>query len=194
MPLAKQRKKFVLDTSSLLELARCFLLFDTSGALRHIFEDLFAREVALLHEAVYDELVKQEETATRLRLGFLHAVPQIDSEEIDVSRQEYIMQNRNVKKQQIDKYSNSGDCQIMEFCLQERSKQPNIIHIVVSEERPHAKDANKGKSKRHMKIPDICENEGLRHMNIVEMLEALGIQAEFRLGSKGYKRGGRGPE
>lgn len=190
MPLAKQRKRFVLDTSSLLELARCFLLFDTSGSLRRIFEDLFAREIALLHEAVYEELVKQEETAARLRLDFLHVMRQIDIKKIDASRQEYIMQNRNVTKQQIDKYSDSGDCQIIEFCLQEKSKQPNIIHIVVSEERPHAKDTSKGKPKRHRKIPDICENEGLRHMNIVEMLEDLGIQAEFRLGSKGYKKGG----
>lgn len=190
MLLDKQHKKFAFDTSSLLELVRCFLIFDASGALRHIFEDLFAREVALLHKAVYQEFEDHADSAARQHLDFLQTVRQIPVKKPDESRQEYIMQNRNVTQQQIDKYSDSGDCQIIEFCLQERSKKPNIIHIVVSEERPHAKDTSKGKSKRHMKIPDICENEGLRHMNIVEMLEDLGIQAEFRLGSKGYEKGG----
>lgn len=189
MTASKKTKKFVIDTSSLLVLVRHLLKFDRDGKLLKIIKEMFSQGTAVLHEVVHEEIHRKMVAGA---LGFLHSAPRVLVQKPTPARlrhvhDHWINKERNLTDIKLEEYSLKADCQIIEHCRRMNAKMSSIEHVVVTEELPYLDENSNARPRPFKKIPDICASEGVRCMNLVDMLKEIDVRARFWQGRKSDK-------
>ena len=177
-------KSFLIDASSLRALVRYFFLFDRADVLAEFIRRCFEQQTIVLHEQVWREV--------RYLCGPaqpLHFLPREKTVGTDISIVSLAKKARSHwlnedKRKELSKekvklayrdFTKEADYHLIAFCLQKRRTDPGQEFIIVTEETIHQND-----DKPFKKIPAICRIEGIRCINLVQMLcDELGVEIKF---------------
>lgn len=179
----------MIDTSSLLILVRHLLKLDRDGKLLKIIKEMFSQGTAVLHEVVHEEVSRKVVAGA---LVFLQAAPRVPAQKPTSDRLQYVYDNWTNEKRlpsdiKLEEYSLKADCQIIEHCRRMNAKMPLIEHVVVTEELSYLEENSNARPRPFKKIPDICASEGVRCMNLVDMLKEIDVRARFWQGRNSDK-------
>ena len=189
---SKKATKYVIDTSSLLVLVRYLLKLDRDGKLLKIIKGLFAQDTAVLHAAVQREIQRRPQAVVEAAKGFLPNEPSVGIQEMDRAHRQHmhdkwIHKERQFTDRQLQEYLLKADFQIIEHCRQMNASRSSTEYVVVTEEISQREEGNRSRPRPGKKIPDICASEGVRCINLMKMLQEIGIRAKFWQGRKSDK-------
>ena len=165
---------------------RYFFLFDRADVLAKFIRRCFEQNTIILHGQVWREI--------KYLRGFVKPgdfIPdgiavsaQIQPERLAKRKrvQEHWMNPAKRKKMSQEelnrvyvKFQEEADYHLIVFCLYKRKAEPGQEFVIVTEETSHQND-----DKPFKKIPAICKVEGIRCINLVEMLrDELGVEIKF---------------
>lgn len=173
----------IIDTSSLLAIARYYLSIKDGNKLLFFLENKFRSHKLILLNTIHKESKYMQNGLILTTMPFLNnkdlifndeniiaPAPQKFSNQIDnnfcirlkrklLTDEEYALQK--------DIYMSSGDAKLLLYALNNISLEP----IIITEE---TKISNDGKLFK--KIPAICEFLNLKHQNITEWLSTNGVE------------------
>ncbi len=176
-------KKYCIDTSSLLDLAKYFAPFD-NGVIEKFLQDNFQKEDFIVLNKVFDELQRVSKGLVLKKYPFLERdkkIPKIKDITADKTHHSKLDENWVVPKQKNNlnmdqfeqekqRYISGADFQIIAFCMEERNSR-----IVISEETPSQNDG-----KLFKKIPAICQQENIECQKLVWLLKQFNFSANYK--------------
>ena len=177
-------KSFLIDASSLRALVRYFFLFDRADVLKEFIRRCFEQDTIILHEQVWREVKYLRGRAQPL--GFITEGKAVGTE-INPARlakrgqgpwmnaAKHKKMSQEEREIAYQNFTKEADYHLIAFCLQNRRTNPGQEFIIVTEETSHPND-----NKDFKKIPAICKIEGIRCINLVEMLrDELAVEIKF---------------
>lgn len=176
-------KRYCIDTSSLICLARYFNPFDDNGALGGFLKDRFEGGDFILLDEVYKESARVSGGLVVEKYPFLKDKNRVSRVRSVIALEEHqnkLNNNWPVKEQREKstdaefeeikrKYIEDADFQIIAFCLEKTSG------IAITEESSHSNDG-----KVFKKIPAICEQEGIECHDLVWLLNEFNFSATYK--------------
>ncbi|MGI9558110.1 MAG: DUF4411 family protein [Thermodesulfobacteriota bacterium] len=177
-------KEYCIDTSSLISLAKYFSPFDDKRIVSDFFQSHFKNKNFVLLDQVLEESKWFSKGLVLETYPFLRDENIVPREKNIVANQRHhnkldenwsvSVQKRKLAEelfeQQKQEYTQKADFQIIAFCME----FPNS-RVAVSEE---TKSANDGKAFK--KIPSICEQENIQHINLSDLLKKFGFSPTYK--------------
>lgn len=172
----------IIDTSSLVAIARYYLSIKDEATLLRFLESKFRTGELVLLDTIYKEANRTQKGLATLRMEFLNdsnlrvkdadlvpAAPKKFSNQLDNNFCVPLMRKRlsdeaySIQKEQ---YLKSGDGKIIIYAQNHINSSPTVI----TEETPQSNDG-----KLFRKIPFICDFLKIPHMTITEWLGENGV-------------------
>ena len=178
--------KCVIDTSSLLMLARYFLPFDDDKVLAGKIQECFMSKSLILLQSVFEESDRVAQQLVVKTLAFLigKKLSKVKNNELLEESMPFRLDNNwaipNQKRkltneeyiQQKSGYIKSADFQLVYYAIEHENTR------IITEE---IRSQNDGKLFK--KIPIICQEEKIPCKNISELLQELGLQTNYQFKS-----------
>lgn len=173
----------LIDSNSISALAKYYAPFDANNQLRAFIQGCFEKEAIVLIQEVWQEIEGVAEI--KQALPFLSqkvAKPSMVAPSV-VERAKEKWSNPKVCKKlktgefkdEVDKYTSKADFPLIALCLAQKQSSPGEPYTIVTEETA------KPDKKAFKKIPLICRDEGIECINLIQMLQRLGVDVEFKL-------------
>ena len=176
-------KKYCIDTSSLISMARYFTPFDDEKIIYNFLKTNFEKEEFILLESVLSESKDAADGLAFSVYPFLNSIP---SEESIVPNEEHHAKldaswpvpekkdrlNEKEFRRRKGGYTKSADFQLIAFCMGEKDSR-----ILITEETPISNDG-----KLFEKIPTICTLESIQCHNLVWLLREFNFSAKYSFG------------
>ncbi len=180
-----------IDTCTLIKLVKDYIRFDKSGVLQDKVRELFISDAWILVWSVYKEITHPNHPEVIKQLPFLciskgykkklqfekiYGGPIPDDWKVPSN---FGKLEKRHRKEQIKKFQDSGDCQLILYAL--RIKRANrAISVVVTEETSISDYDDTKYRKPFKKIPDICDKEGIECISLPELLRKFGMQVNYK--------------
>lgn len=193
--MAKKRK-YRIDACSFIDFVIFLLHFDKEGILYNFMKKgLLDDRNLILNSRIYEEVSRERDGIVLEKLDFLKDAPQepklIPPPWLDKRvRKNWIRQDLSHKmtERRYEKQLGTGDFHIIGCSIIGNQNDETCENIVVTEEHPGPSAEKKNNSRNlYKKVPEICDDEGVRWMNMATMLEEQGISATFRYEPPGNK-------
>lgn len=172
----------IIDTSSLVAIARYYLSIKDEAILLRFLENKFRSGELVLLDTIHSEANRTQRGLAVSRMSFLNdadirvrdaelvpSAPRKFSDQMDnnfcVPLKRRMLDDETYAIQK-DQYLQSGDGKIIVYALNNISKSP----IVITEETPQSNDG-----KLFRKIPTICDFLKISHMSVAEWLSSNGV-------------------
>lgn len=172
----------IIDTSSLMAIARYYLSIKDEAILLRFLENKFRSGELVLLDTIHSEASRAQKGLATSRMSFLndYDLRVKDSELVPSAPRKFSNQMDNnfcvpLKRKMLDdeayailkeQYLQSGDGKIIVYALNNIAKSP----IVITEETPQSNDG-----KLFRKIPTICDFLKISHMSVAEWLSSNGV-------------------
>jgi len=172
----------IIDTSSLVAIARYYLSIKDEAILLQFLENKFRSGELVLLNTIHSEASRKQKGLVTSRMSFLNdsALRIKDAELVPSAPRKFSNQMDNnfcvpLKKKMLsddvysiqkEAYLQSGDGKIIVYALNHIDKSP----IVITEETPQSNDG-----KLFRKIPFICDFLKIPHMSVAEWLSSNGV-------------------
>ncbi len=172
----------IIDTSSLVAIARYYLSIKDETVMLRFLENKFRSGELVLLDTIHSEASRTQKGLATSRMAFLNdpAIRVKDAELVPPAPKKFSNQVDNnfcvpLKKNMLtddiyaiqkEEYLKSGDGKIIIYALNNINKSP----MVITEESPHSNDG-----KLFRKIPFICDMLNIRHKSIAEWLSDNGV-------------------
>lgn len=172
----------IIDTSSLVAIARYYLSIKDEAILLRFLEKKFRSDELVLLDTIHSEASRTQKGLATSRMSFLNdADLRInDAELVPVAPRKFSNQMDNnfcvpLKRKMLDdesytilkdQYLQSGDGKIIVYAFNNIAKSP----IVITEETPQSNDG-----KLFRKIPAICDFLKIPHLSVAEWLSSNGV-------------------
>jgi hypothetical protein len=172
--------KFVIDTSSLLTLARYFIPFDNQSTLFNKLQDRFKAQEIILLDGVLQESKKVSKGLVTAVFSFLNKVSVVKNNQVITQKKHRILDNHyavqllknklnnSEYEQQKNNYIKSADYQLIFYAIAN-----NNVTIITEE------SSSQNDNKLFKKIPIICKHHNVQCENIVFLLQQLGLKIDF---------------
>lgn len=172
----------IIDTSSLVAIARYYLSIRDEAILLRFLENKFRSGELVLLDTIHGEASRTQKGLATSRMSFLNDadIRVKDSELMPSAPRKFSNQMDNnfcvpLKRRMLndeaysiqkEQYLQSGDGKIIIYALNNIAKSPTVI----TEETPQSNDG-----KLFRKIPAICDFLKIPHMSVAEWLSSNGV-------------------
>jgi len=168
--------KYLIDTSSLLSLARYYLPFDKYQILFSTIKNkIDTREILFLDKVYYESHISKNLILDRLpfltnkkiRINTTNVLP--DQEFFNQLENQFIngLVKNNLTEIEFEKrkakYLESADCKLLLYAL--KLQKENVESIIVTEETSFSND-----NKEFKKLPSICKILGIKTIALPELI------------------------
>lgn len=173
----------LIDSNSIAALAKYYVPFDANNQLSTFIQGCFEEEAIVLIQEVWQEIEGVAEIKQALPfLSQKMAKPSTVAPSMAERAKEKWSNPKVCKKlgaekfkYEVGKYINKADFYLIALCLEQKHSKPGKPFTIVTEETV------KPDKKAFKKIPLICRDEGIECINLIQMLQRLGVDVEFKL-------------
>lgn len=177
----------IIDTSSLLAIARYYLSIKDESRLLYFLESNFRSGHLILLSSIHNEAAKTQKGVVLDTMNFLNdnGLQVNDSELLPPSPRKFSnqldnnfcipLQRKRLKEeeyaQQKSFYLQTGDARMILFALNNQNLDP----IIITEETRYSNDG-----KLFKKLPAICDILDIKHLSIAEWLSSKGVELTWK--------------
>lgn len=176
----------IIDTSSLVAIARYYLPIKNEVKLLRFIESKFRRGDLIFLSSIYSETSRTQKGIALELMEFLNEhelhfndsnllppAPKKFSNQLDNNLCVTLLKNRlSVEEYSLQKsqYMSTGDAKLIFYALNNMDKKP----VIITEETKFSNDG-----KLFKKLPAICDILGIHHMTVAEWLVGNGISLDW---------------